>query len=81
MQKHRALIVASLLLCLCLVLGLLALTGIDQTNTLDDEALLPILFTLAALSGVASVVSVPSFLTLSRRWPPPLRPPQPFTTK
>jgi len=81
MFKQPALIVASLLLCLCLVLGLLALTGIDPTNTLDDEALLPLLFTLATLIGVFFVMSVPNFLTLSHRWPPPLRPPQPFTTK
>jgi hypothetical protein len=70
-------------LCLFLAVTLLILMGLGQPGqgaTLDDDAALPYLPLLAALVGVFSLLGTLLVLAVSRRWPPPLRPPQPFVT-
>jgi len=45
-------------------------------NDLDDDPALPNFSTWVALIGLISPLTLPRLRLLSRRWPPPLRPPQ-----
>jgi len=62
----------SLFLALCLIVCAV----VAQVNDLDDDPALPILLTWVALMGLISPLTLPRLRLLSRRWPPPLRPPQ-----
>jgi hypothetical protein len=65
----------SLFLALCLIVCAV----VAEINDLDDEPALPDFPTLVALIGLISSVILPHLRLFSRRWPPPLRPPQPLS--
>ncbi len=65
----------SLFLALCLIVCAV----VAEFNDFDDEPALPNLPVLVALIGLISSVILPRLRLFSRRWPPPLRPPQRFS--